>query len=46
MKCKDAEDADAANVIMLVLVLTLLVSQARVEPTAKLLVKGGGGGGA
>ena len=43
MKCKDAKDADAANVIMQVLLLT--VSPRGVEPTANLLVKGGVGRG-
>ena len=43
MKCKDAEDVNAANVIMPVLLLT--VSLAGVEPTDKLLVKGGVGRG-
>ena len=42
MKCKNAKDADAANVIMQVLLLT--VSPGGVETTAKLRVKGGVGG--
>ena len=40
MKCKDAKDADAANVIMQVLLLT--VSPGGVEPTAN---EGRGGEG-
>ena len=42
MKCRDAEDADAANVIMPM--LADRVPGVGVEPTATLLVTGAGGG--